>query len=117
MMESFRSGNTIYPDDMSKKLKYTASGNLYWPDDYIVTTTKSDYLKKIYSALKEGKPILLGSKSSYGSQHWVVITGFNGGDSLTTSNFIINDPGSKVRTTLKDFLTDYPNFYKYFYYE
>lgn len=117
MIESFRTKTTVYPDAMSKKLKYTSSGSVYWPDDYKVITNKTDYLKKIYNYLKSGKPILLGSKNAYGSQHWVVITGFKGGNALTTDDFLINDPGSKNRTTLKEFLDDYPNFYKYFYYE
>jgi uncharacterized protein YgiM (DUF1202 family) len=116
MIESFRKGSAIYPDAMSKKLKYTATGSVFWPSDYRVVTSNSDYLSKIYSNLKNGKAVLLGSKKSYGSQHWVVITGYSGGDNLSTDKFIINDPGSKTRTTLKAFLTDYPNFYKYFYY-
>lgn len=116
MIESFRKGSTIYPDAMAKKLKYTSSGSVYWPSDYKVVTTNADYLSKIYSNLKGGKAVLLGAKNSYGSQHWVVITGYNGGSSLSTDNFIINDPGSKTRTTLRAFLNDYPRFYKYFYY-
>ena len=31
MMESFRTGTTIYPDAMAKKLSYSAGGALYWP--------------------------------------------------------------------------------------
>jgi hypothetical protein len=65
--------------------------------------------------LKQGKPVLLGAKNVYGSQHWVVITGFAGG-SLTAANFTIHDPGSNSRTSLQQFLNVYPNFYKYFYY-
>ncbi len=117
MIESFRQNSTIRPDDMVKKLKYTASGSVYWPSDYKVITTKADYLKKIYNQLKHGRAVLLGSKNSRGSQHWVVITGYLGGDSLTTSKFTINDPGSKTRTTLDSFISAYPTFYKYFYYE
>lgn len=117
MIESFRNGSTIYPDAMSKRLNYTSSGNVYWPADYIVVNTKTHYLEKIYNHLKNKKAVLLGSKNAYGSQHWVVITGYAGGDSLTASKFTINDPGSKIRTTLDTFLSDYPTFYKYFYYE
>ena len=69
MMESYRTGTTIYPDSMSKKLSYSSSGNVYWPSDYKVVTSNSDYLNKIYEKLKEGKPVLFGAKNSYGTQH------------------------------------------------
>ncbi|MBE6760990.1 MAG: hypothetical protein E7551_01750 [Ruminococcaceae bacterium] len=116
MIESFRKGTTIYPDAMSKKLSYTSSGNVYWPSDYTVVTTNTNYLSKIYDQLKKGKAVLLGAKNKAGSQHWVVITGYSGSDSLSIGNFTVNDPGSSTRTTLKAFLSLYPNFYKYFYY-
>lgn len=116
MMESYRTGTTIYPDAMSKKLSYSSSGSVYWPSNYTAVTSSSGYLSKIYQKLKEGKPVLLGAKNSYGTQHWVVITGFSGGNSLTASRFTINDPGTKSRTNLQQFLNEYPTFYKYFYY-
>ena len=116
MMESYRTGTTIYPDAMSKKLSYSSSGNVYWPSNYIAVTSSSGYLSKIYEKLKEGKPVLFGAKKSSGTQHWVVITGYSGGDVLTTSGFIINDPGSSRRTNLQHLLNEYPTFYKYFYY-
>lgn len=116
MIESYRSGKTIYPDAMSKKLSYSSSGSVYWPSDYKAVTSSSGYLAKIYNYLREGKPVLLGAKNSYGTQHWVVITGYKGGDSLTASGFTINDPGSSSRVTLQQFLGSYPTFYKYFYY-
>lgn len=100
---------------MSKKLTYTPSGNVYWPDNYAVVTSNSGYLQAIYEQLKLGKPVLFGAKNPYGSQHWVVITGFNGG-TLTASGFTINDPGSNSRTNLQQLLNSYPTFYKYFYY-
>lgn len=116
MMESYRTGTTIYPDAMSKKLSYSSTGNLYWPNDYNVVTNSNGYLNNIYQKLKEGKPVLLGAKNSSSTQHWVVITGFSGGNSLIASSFIINDPGTKYRTNLQQFLNEYPTFYKYFYY-
>lgn len=115
MMESYRTGTTIYPDAMSKKLKYTSSGNVYWPSHFKAVTSSSNYLKVIKEKLAEGKPVLFGSKNKYGSQHWVVITGFKGG-SLTASNFTINNPGSTDRTNLQQHLNSYPTFYKFFYY-
>ena len=116
MIESYRTGKTIYPDAMSRKLSYSSTGNLYWPSDYTVVTSSSDYLSKIYQKLKEGRPVLLGAKNYSGTQHWIVITGYTGGNSLSASEFTINDPGTKYRTNLQQFLNEYPTFYKYFYY-
>lgn len=116
MMESYRTGTTIYPDAMSKKLSYSSTGNVYWPSNYTVVTSSSGYLSGIYNQLKNGKPVLFGAKNFSGAQHWVVITGYTGGSSLTASGFTINDPGSNSRTTLQQFLNEYPTFYKYFYY-
>lgn len=116
MMESYRTGTSIYPDAMSKKLSYSSSGNVYWPSDYTVVTNSSGYLSGIYRKLKEGKPVMIGFKTSAGSQHWVVVTGYSGGDSLSASGFTINDPGTANRTTLQHLINTYPVFYKYFYY-
>lgn len=116
MIESYRTGTTIYPDVMSQRLRYTASGSVYWPGNFVAVTDSTGYLSRAYQLLQQGKPVLLGAKNAYGSQHWVVITGFTGG-SLSASNFIINDPGSNARTTLQQFLNVYPTFYKYFYYQ
>lgn len=112
MLESYRTGTTIYPDTMAKKLSYTSGGAVYWPSNYTIITSSSGYLGRIYNLLKAGKPVLLGAKKSNGSQHYVVITGVKATNSLTTSSFYINDPGSSTRTTLNQFLADYPNFYK-----
>lgn len=115
MLESWRSGSAVTPDAMAKKLKYTASGSVYWPSDYTAITSSSGYLSKILTLLRAGKPVLLGATNSYGGQHWVVITGFAGGD-VTAANFTIHDPGTSSRTTLAQFLKAYPNFYKFFHY-
>lgn len=116
MMESYRTGTTIYPNIMAQKLNYTPSGNVYWPANYLTVTNSSGYLSAVYNKLAQGKPVLLGASNAYGSQHWVVITGFTGGDSLSASGFAILDPGTYSRTNLQQFLNVYPNFYKYFYY-
>lgn len=115
MMESYRTGTTIYPNAMAQKLRYTASGNVYWPSHYVTVTNATGYLSNIYQLLNQGKPVLFGAKNSYGGQHWVVITGFAGG-SISAANFTIQDPGSNTRTTLQQFLNSYPTFYKYFHY-
>lgn len=115
MMESYRTGTTIYPDAMSKQLSYTPSGSVYWPAHYATVTSSSGYLSAIYNQLKAGKPVLFGATNSYGKQHWVVITGYTGGNTLSPAGFTIQDPGTYSRTTLQQFLNVYPNFYKFFY--
>lgn len=116
MMESYRTGTTIYPDAMAKQLRYTPSGSLYWPSHYTAVTDGSGYLSAIYSKLRQGKPVLFGARNPAGTQHWVVVTGFRGGDSLTASGFAIHDPGSSSRGNLQQLLEVYPTFYKFFYY-
>ena len=116
MMESYRTGTTIYPDAMARQLRYTPSGSVYWPEHYMAVTNSSGFLSAIYNKLRQGKPILFGATNSYGKQHWVVINGFAGGNTLTASGFAILDPGSASRSNLQQFLNEYPNIYKYFYY-
>ena len=116
MLESARQGRTIYPDVMSQQLRYTPSGDLYWPSHYTASTEPSGYLERIYQKLTQGKPVLLGMKNAYGSQHFVVVTGFTGGDTLTAGRFTIHDPGTYSRTNLGQLLNGYPTFYKFFTY-
>ena len=112
MTESYRTGTTIYPHNMAKKLSYTSGGAVYWPSNYNIITSSSGYLSKIYTALSEGKPVIVGAKKSNGGQHYVVVTGINATSTLSTASFIINDPGSNTRTTLAQFFSAYPYFYK-----
>ena len=116
MMESYRTGSTIYPDAMARQLRYTDSGNVYWPSHYKTVTNGSGYLSAVYEKLRQGRPVLFGATNAYGSQHWVVITGYTGGSSLSLSGFTIHGPGTWSRTNLQQFISAYPNFYKYFYY-
>ncbi len=115
MTESYRTGKSITPDIMAGKLKYSSSGSLYWPSNYTFVTDSDSYLYTIRGLLRKGKPVILGCKKSSGGQHWVVVTGYNG-RGVSSSNFTINDPGSRTRTTLDQFLSVYPNFYKIAYY-
>ncbi len=112
MMESYRTGTTIYPDAMAKKLSYSAGGALYWPPNYVADTNASGYLSKLYALLKQGMPAFIGAKNASGGQHWVVVTGYQGGDTLAASRFLVNDPGSNTVSNLQQFLNKYPNFYK-----
>ena len=112
MTESYRTGTTIYPHNMAKKLSYTSGGAVYWPSGYNIITSSSGYLNVIYNALSEGKPVIVGAKKASGGQHYVVVTGVKATSTLTTSSFVINDPGSDSRTSLSQFFSAYPYFYK-----
>lgn len=116
MLESKRTNTTIYPHTMSKKLSYTSGGSVYWPSYYTQITSSTNYLNKIYNLLDQGKPVIVGAKKSDGGQHYVVVTGVKATNSLTTSAFYINDPGSNTRTTLNQFFSAYPYFYKMLHY-
>lgn len=113
MMESYRTGVSIYPNVMAGMLRYTSGGSVYWPSDYKVITTYS--LTAIKKLLDSGKPVLFGAKNAYGTQHWVVIIGYTGSGTVA-GDFVINDPGTSSRTNLGQFLAAYPAFYKYFHY-
>ncbi len=111
--ESYRLGKTITPDQMVKRLSYTASGDMYWPSNY-KTSTSSNYLSVIYNNLKKGIPTIIGVKNS-SSSHFVVVNGNTNGI-LTPSAFTINDPGYASNKTLADLFKTYPTFYKIAYY-
>ena len=115
MTESYRTGTTITPVSFEAKSKFTSDGSLYWPSNYNFITSNSGYLTKIYNLLKQGKPVIIGTKNSSGGQHWVVVYGYNGSNTLSASNFLIRDPGN-TKTTLQQHLNSYPTFYKIAYY-
>ena len=114
MMESYRTGTALTPATMVKRLSYTASGNVYWPSHFDVHYWRDGYLADIYAHLAAGRPVLIGAKTASGGQHWVVVTGYTGGDAFTPDKFTIHDPGLSTRKTLADFFAAYPIFYKYF---
>lgn len=116
MVESYRRNATITPLYMESISSYTSSGDMYWPSRYSFVTSKTTYLSELYKLLKQGKPVLVGSKNNSGGQHWVVVYGYTGSNSLSASNFLIRDPGSSSRSNLQQFLNSYPNFYKMAYY-
>lgn len=114
MTESYRTGTALTPDKMAKKLTYAPAGWLYWPSNYNTALISSDdMLSTIYTRLKKSTPVIVGAKKQNGSQHWVVVTGYNASSSaLSAENFTILDPGSSTRTTLAQFLSVYPIPYK-----
>ena len=115
MMESYRRGTEIYPDVMSKELRYTSSGSLYWPSDYIVDNTAFN-LQHIYDCLLAGKPVVIGFNKSSGGQHWAVVYGYTGAEKLNAQEFFIYDPGTRTRTVLAHLIRDYPVFRRIVYY-
>lgn len=115
MTESYRTNTTITPPMMAKKSSFTSSGSMYWPAGY-TAYYNSSYLAKIYELLKSGTPVLVGGRASNGATHWVVVTGFAGGNTLSTSSFLINDPGSNTNTTLAQFKAKYVNHIRLMYY-
>ncbi|MBQ6601039.1 MAG: SH3 domain-containing protein [Clostridia bacterium] len=112
MTESFYQGYVVTPPNMAKKLSYSASGSLYWPSTYSVSNVTADYLKEIYRILKSGKPVVFGMKKANGSQHWVTVYGYEGGETLSHGRFLINDPGSETRRNLQSVMDAYPIAYR-----
>lgn len=116
MTESYRTGTTIYPNTMESKLSYSSSGSLYWPSNYSSTTNFTNYMQTIYNLLAQGKPVIVGAKKANGSQHWVVVTGVYGVNTLTPTAFKINDPGSTTKTNLGHFFSEFPYLHKIVWY-
>lgn len=114
MVESYRRGQTLTPLYYESISSYTSDGSLYWPSRYKFITTNN--LDSLYNMLKSGKPVIVGRKKANGSQHFVVVYACTSTNTLSSSNFLIRDPGSSTRTTLKDFENAYPYFYKMAYY-
>lgn len=115
MTESYRTGTAIFPNQMAQRLSYSASGSLYWPSTY-TTSTSAGYLGTIYAQLQKGVPVIIGAKNSSGGAHWVVVTGYTGGSTLSASGFTVNDPGTASRTNLQHLFNEYPNFHRIAYY-
>ena len=115
MSESYRTGSTKTPATIRNNSSYTADGSLYWPSNY-TTSTASNYLSTIYTKLKNNQPVLIGLKTANGGQHWVLVVGFEGGNTLSASNLLINDPAS-TKTRLSEVMSSYPYFYKIAYYK
>lgn len=108
MMESYRTGTTITPDMQAKKLSFTSGGALYWPSNFtkVSVSDRDACLEQIYEILQSGRPVLVGGKTTKGTHHWVVVTGYKGSSgTLSAWEFTINDPGSNTAVTLGDFFS------------
>ena len=111
MTESYRTDRYITPKDVVNTFAFTKSGAIYWTDNYLVNRSDK-YLETIYAELIRGNPVIIESKTPKDITHWVVITGFTGGDELSADKFTINDPGSSKRKLLSDYFDIYPNYSK-----
>lgn len=116
MSDSYRTGTVITPLTVAKTYAFSPDADIYWPAGYSIVTGTSDYLQIAYDALLSGKPVVFGCKKASGTQHWVVIVGYEGTLPLKASDFIINDPASSSRRTLDAYMASYPYFYKLLYY-
>lgn len=110
MTESHRLGTTLTPAAMASRLRYTSGGAVYWPAEYAVGGAMG--YAAIYEKLKAGTPVILGGRAASGSTHFVVVTGYAGGNALNAAGFSINDPGSNTRMTLGEFLGAFPTIYR-----
>ncbi len=115
MAESYRTGQTIYPDAMEKMCSFGSNGNMNgFPKGYTYTSGGEIDLEFVYELLRQNKPVIVGANG--GGEHWVVVTGFTGGDVLTAEGFTINDPGAS-RRTLQDLFNYRPNYIRCRYYK
>ena len=112
MLESYRTEKIITPKDVVSTFSFTAGGAIYWTANYFVNRS-DNYLETIYYELTQGNPVIIESKNLKNTSHWVVITGFTGGDELSADKFTINDPGSSKRKLLSDFFDMYPSYSKF----
>jgi uncharacterized protein YgiM (DUF1202 family) len=111
MSESYRTNSTVTPARVAANQSFTPGGALYWPSNY-TRTAASSYLSYLYGKLSEGVPVLFEAKKSNGAKHWVLVTGYTGGETLTASAFVINDPSPQKRATLASLLAEYPIYSK-----
>ncbi len=125
MLYSYTNSTTCTPITMKNKLTFTSDGSLaswaqvtnlgYTVNTYSSASVTTSILEIIYAQLAKGNPVVIGCKTASGGQHYVTITGYTGGDTLSTSSFTINDPGSSTRTLLSEYLAVYPYLYKLIY--
>lgn len=116
MCETYIRGKTVTPDLMEKELYYTSRGELGWPDSYTASYDESTYLQIVYNKLSNNIPVLIGCQKTNGRPHWVLITGYTGeGKTFKAKDFVINDPLTKKRTNLAQYLKKYSKFMKIVY--
>lgn len=110
MEKSYFYGYSVTPANVARSEKYTSGGSIYWPKEY--SFIYSNDLKKFKELILNGTAVIVGAKNAYGSQHWVIITGYMPNGTITADDFVINDPGSSTRSRLNTFYNAYNLFYK-----
>lgn len=117
MSKSYLTQTEVLPDAMADLLWYDTNGEMGWPATYTWVADETNYLEMVFGQLHEGIPVLIGAERHNGSPHWVLITGYQGdAREFVPADFIINDPLTSQRTTLEQFLDEYPVFEKIAYY-
>lgn len=120
MKYSYEVKDRVEPDEMlalltfsGDNLQWISFSNLGYTMEQPSSTLTQSVMQKIYNYLKAGNPVIVGAKNSSGGQHYVVVTGYNGstGSSLSSSAFVIQDPGSSKRDTLDDLFASYGSLY------
>ena len=110
---------------MRDKLKFGSGGDLaswslvtdlgYTVETYSAGVSQAN-MQHIYELLRDGKPVVLGSKKGSYGMHFVIVTGYTGdGEYFKASDFTIHDPGYSARFTLADHLAEYSSLYKLIY--
>ena len=113
MTESYRTDKLITPKDIVNSFTFTSGGAICWTENYSLNwSAEYNYLETIYYELTQGNPVIIESKALNDVSHWVVVTGFTGGDELSADKFTINDPGSSRRKVLSDYFDIYSSYSK-----
>ncbi len=120
MKYSYESHNRVEPDEIlslltfsGDSLQWVSFSDLGYTMEQPSSALTQSVMRKIYTQLSAGKPVIVGAKNSSGGQHYVVVTGYTGSSDSTfsSSKFVINDPGSSTRDTLDELFAVYSSLY------
>ncbi len=117
MKYNYHNNTNLTPANMKSKLKFSNNDilwssvrNLGYTVDLVSNrpALNNTWMSKIYTQLKNGKPVILGAYQASGGQHWVVIKGYNGNSTsnFNAGSFAINDPMNSF-TNLQQFINKY----------
>lgn len=117
MKYNYHNNTNLTPANMKSKLNFS-NNDILWSSvrnlGYTVDLASNRpalnnaWMSKIYTQLKNGKPVILGAYQASGGQHWVVIKGYNGNSiaNFNAGSFSINDPMNSF-TNLQQFINKY----------
>lgn len=107
MKYNYHNNTNITPTEMMRKLSFSGNSIIWSSVNRLGYTTymvdnrpqpNNEWLSKIYTQLKAGKPVIVGAyqvnSSGKLAQHWVVVKGYSGNStsSFNVADFQINDP-------------------------